>query len=108
MVVLASHADFKALLRHEGAEGHFAYVDPPFNFNHPDVAKYPPEVTGHFLLNSLCRRIGWSSLNGRRLLDFGCGVRFPRAIVNLAIKNRSLCRDRRKQGGDILAPIGDS
>ena len=85
MVDLASHADFKALLRHEGAEGYFAYVDPPFNFNHPEVAKYPPEVTGHFLLNSLCRRIGWSSLNGRRLLDFGCGVRFPRAIVNLAI-----------------------
>ena len=85
MVDLASHADFKALLRCEGAEGHFAYVAPPFNFNAPGVAKYPPEVTGHFLLNSLCRRIGWNSLSGRRLLDFGCGVRFVRAIVNLAI-----------------------
>ena len=85
MVDLASHADFKTLLRREGAEGQFAYVNPPFNFNNSGVAKYPPEVTGHFLLNSLCRRIGWSSLNGRRLLDFGCGVRFPRAIVNLAI-----------------------
>ncbi|PNE12011.1 MAG: hypothetical protein CR217_05885 [Beijerinckiaceae bacterium] len=85
MVHLASHADFKALLRCEGAEGHFAYVAPPFNFNAPGVAKYPPEVTGHFLLNSLCRRIGWNSLSGRRLLDFGCGVRFARAIVNLAI-----------------------
>ena len=83
--LFASHADFKALLRCEGAEGHFAYVAPPFNFNAPGVAKYPPEVTGHFLLNSLCRRIGWNSLSGRRLLDFGCGVRFVRAIVNLAI-----------------------
>jgi SAM-dependent methyltransferase len=86
MVDLASHSDFKALLRCEGAEGHFAFVAPPFNFNAPGVTKYPPEVTGHFLLNSLCRRIGWNSLSGRRLLDFGCGVRFVRAIVNLAIK----------------------
>ena len=85
MVDLASHAGFKALSMCEGAEGHFAYVDPPFNFNAAGVAKFPPEVTGHFLLNSLCRRIGWSSLNGRRLLDFGCGVRFARTIVNLAI-----------------------
>ena len=85
MVELAKHADFKSLVRHEGAEGHFAYVDPPFNFNNSGVAKYPPEVTGHFLLNSLCRRIDWGSLNGRRLLDFGCGVRFARTLVNLAI-----------------------
>jgi SAM-dependent methyltransferase len=85
MVDLASHADFKTLLSREGAEGQFAYVDPPFNFNNSGVAKYPPEVTGHFLLNSLCRRIDWGSLNGRRLLDFGCGVRFARTLVNLAI-----------------------
>jgi 2-polyprenyl-3-methyl-5-hydroxy-6-metoxy-1,4-benzoquinol methylase len=85
MVDLASHADFKTLLRREGAEGQFAYIDPPFNFNNSGVAKFPPEVTGHFLLNSLCRRFDWGSLNGRRLLDFGCGVRFARTLVNLAI-----------------------
>ena len=66
-------------------ERDFTYIDPPFNFNHPDVAKYPPEVTGLLLLNSFCRRVGWNSLSGRRLLDFGCGVRFARTIVNLAM-----------------------
>jgi SAM-dependent methyltransferase len=79
-------ADFNTLLTHEGAEGHFAYIDPPFNFNAPGVVKYTPEVTGRFLLNSLCRRLGWGSLAGRKLLDFGCGVRFARTIVNLAIE----------------------
>ncbi len=81
---LARDTTFKALLIDDPREK-FIYIDPPFNFNHPDIAKYPPEVTGFFLLNSLCRRLGWSSLSGRRLLDFGCGVRFARTIVNLAI-----------------------
>jgi len=85
MMNVAGQADFKTLLTHEGVEGHFAYIDPPFSFNAPEVTKYAPEVTGRFLLNSLCRRLGWSSLTGRKLLDFGCGVRFARAIVNLAI-----------------------
>jgi SAM-dependent methyltransferase len=81
---LVGHSNFRALLRHD-PRANFTYIDPPFNFNEPEVAKYPPEVTGLFLLNSLCRRIGWDSLSGRRLLDFGCGVRFARTIVNLAI-----------------------
>jgi SAM-dependent methyltransferase len=63
----------------------FSYIDPPFDFNAPDVSKYPPEVTGQFLLKSLCRRLNWPSLTRKRLLDFGCGVRFARAIVNLGI-----------------------
>jgi SAM-dependent methyltransferase len=85
MIDVEGHAGFKALLTAEGAEGHFVHVEPPFNFNHPEVTQYPPELTGRFLLHSLCRRLGWSSLAGRRLLDFGCGVRFTRTIVNLAI-----------------------
>jgi SAM-dependent methyltransferase len=77
---------FHTLLRTEPeANTKFSYIDPPFNFNHPDIAKYPPEVTGCHLLQSLCRRIGWPSLKGKRLLDFGCGVRFARTIVNLGV-----------------------
>jgi 2-polyprenyl-3-methyl-5-hydroxy-6-metoxy-1,4-benzoquinol methylase len=63
----------------------FTYIDPPFNFNHPNVAQYPAEVTGNYLLQSLRRRLGWTSFQGKRLLDFGCGVRFSRTIVNLGI-----------------------
>ena len=84
MADLADHSDFRALLRRDTREN-FTYIDPPFNFNHRDIAKYPPEVTGLLLLNSFCRRVGWNSLSGRRLLDFGCGVRFARTIVNLAM-----------------------
>ena len=76
---------FNALLTHEGSAGQFVHIDPPFTFNAPGVAQYAPEVTGRFLLNSLCRRLGWNSLTGRKLLDFGCGVRFARTIVNLAL-----------------------
>jgi 2-polyprenyl-3-methyl-5-hydroxy-6-metoxy-1,4-benzoquinol methylase len=31
-------------------------------------------------------RLGWASLADRRLLDFGCGVRFARAIANLDLE----------------------
>jgi SAM-dependent methyltransferase len=61
----------------------FRYVDPPFVFNSAEIVRYPAEVTGYHLLASLCRRLGWSSLAGKRLLDFGCGVRFARTIANL-------------------------
>jgi hypothetical protein len=63
----------------------FAFIDPPFDFNSPTVSKYPPEVTGSLALKSLCRRLGWSSLADKRLLDFGCGVRFARTMVNLGM-----------------------
>jgi SAM-dependent methyltransferase len=82
---LAGRATFNALLKPDVEEEKFAFVDPPFNFNAPEVAKLPAEVTGLFLLNSLCRRLGWSSLAGRRLLDFGCGVRFTRTLMNLSM-----------------------
>jgi hypothetical protein len=31
------------------------------------------------------RRLGWESLKGRSLPDFGCGVRFARTIHNLGL-----------------------
>src|SRR5579863_9413467 len=58
---------------------------PPFNFNAPDVACYPAEVTGRMLLQSMCERLGWASLARKRILDFGCGVRFARTIFNLDV-----------------------
>ncbi len=61
----------------------FRYIDPPFNFNHPDVAKYPPEVTGNHLLKCMARRLDWLTFTNRKLFDFGCGVRFARTIANL-------------------------
>jgi SAM-dependent methyltransferase len=78
---------FHTLLRTEPEVARkFSYIDPPFNFNHPDVAKYPPEVTGQHLMQSMYRRMGWTSFKGKRLLDFGCGVRFSRTIVNLGME----------------------
>jgi hypothetical protein len=31
------------------------------------------------------RRLGWGSLAGKPLLDYGCGVRFTRTIINLGM-----------------------
>ena len=61
-------------------------ISPPFDFNHRDVSKFSPEVTGRLLLKSMCSRLGWPSLAEKRLLDFGCGVRFARTIFNLEME----------------------
>ncbi|MHB8272683.1 methyltransferase domain-containing protein [Bradyrhizobium sp.] len=61
-------------------------ISPPFDFNHADVSRFSPEVTGRIAINSMCERLGWSSLGGRRLLDFGCGVRFATTIINLEME----------------------
>lgn len=79
-----TRSSFEDLLRH-GAEPKFNYIDPPFNYNSPGVSQYPVEVSGRYLLNILCLRLGWPSLAGKRLLDFGCGVRFARTIINLGM-----------------------
>jgi SAM-dependent methyltransferase len=34
----------------------------------------------------MAQRLGWASLSGKKLLDFGCGVRFARTIMNLGIE----------------------
>jgi len=55
-----TRSSFEDLLRH-GAEPKFNYIDPPFNYNSPGVSQYPVEVSGRYLLNILCLRLGWPS-----------------------------------------------
>src|SRR5580693_8071861 len=64
----------------------FRYIDPPFNLNAGEIAKYPAEITGYRLLASLAERLKWDSFRGRRLYDLGCGVRFARTIANLGLE----------------------
>jgi SAM-dependent methyltransferase len=78
-------AGYKSLLAADPPP-EFTFINPPFDLNSPTVSKYPPEVTGAFVLKALSRRLGWNSLAGKRLLDFGCGVRIARTIVNLGIE----------------------
>lgn len=80
-----NRSKYRDLLRPD-PDPEFVFVDPPFTFNAPAIAKYPPEVSGARLLNSMARRLGWASLAGKRLLDFGCGVRLARTILNLGIE----------------------
>src|SRR6266849_7220979 len=61
-------------------------TSPPFDLNSSEISKFSPEVTGRLLLKSMCARLGWPSLAGKRLLDFGCGVRFSRTIFNLEME----------------------
>ncbi|HVY84709.1 MAG TPA: class I SAM-dependent methyltransferase [Caulobacterales bacterium] len=61
----------------------FDLLAPPFNFNAPNLRAHAPEVTGYRLLESLRRRLGWENYADKRLLDFGCGVRFAQTIYNL-------------------------
>ncbi|MES1156790.1 MAG: hypothetical protein ABUL73_03325 [Alphaproteobacteria bacterium] len=63
----------------------FVTIDPPFQLNATGVAVFAPEVTGYYLLQCLKRRLGWASFADKKLLDFGCGVRFARTIYNLDI-----------------------
>ena len=42
-------------------------------------------------MQSMRRRLGWTSFEGKRLLDFGCGVRFSRTIVNLGVDIGQYC-----------------
>jgi SAM-dependent methyltransferase len=59
---------------------------PPFDFNCPNVSKHSPEVTGRIIIKSMCQRLAWPSLAGKRILDFGCGVRMVRTIFNLEME----------------------
>jgi len=61
----------------------FAAIDPPFQFNAAGVKAFAPEVSGYYILRAVLQRVGWSSFAGKRLLDFGCGVRMVRTIHNL-------------------------
>jgi SAM-dependent methyltransferase len=70
-------------LRATDSDSKFRYIDPPFCFNAAEVAAYPAEVTGNYLLECLRRRLDWPSFADKKLLDMGCGVRFARTIYNL-------------------------
>jgi SAM-dependent methyltransferase len=54
-----------------------------FNRNSPTVtALMPPEQAGLWLLERMRQHVGFESWADRKLLDFGCGVRFSQAIIN--------------------------
>ncbi len=72
------------LIATDGADP-FVLVEPPYNRNAPGMAAIAPEVTGYRLLQRIWTRLGWESLAGKALLDYGCGVRFVRTIHNLAL-----------------------
>jgi len=74
-----------SLVSHDHADP-FALVEPPgFELNDPAISALVPEVTGYRLLQRIWTRLGWPSLAGKRLLDYGCGVRFARTVHNLAL-----------------------
>jgi SAM-dependent methyltransferase len=66
-------------------EGTFRFIDPPFLLNAANVAVYPREISGFHLLESLRKRLGWTSFADRTLVDLGCGERFARTICNLGL-----------------------
>lgn len=74
--------DFQSLVVEEDIRP-FAPIDPPFNFNAPNVSAHAPEVTGGYILNAVLARLGWESYAQKTVLDFGCGVRIARTIHNL-------------------------
>jgi len=41
-----------------------------------------PEQSGCWLLERMRRRLGFETYSDKRVLDFGCGVRFSQAIIN--------------------------
>lgn len=58
-------------------------VPQEFNRNSSTVTSLmPPEESGKWLLDRMARQLGFESLAGTSVLDFGCGVRFTQAILN--------------------------
>jgi SAM-dependent methyltransferase len=54
-----------------------------FNRNSSTVTSLmPPEQAGIWLLERMRQHIGFESYADKKLLDFGCGVRFSQAIIN--------------------------
>ena len=54
-----------------------------FNRNSSTVTSLmPPEQSGIWLLERMRQHIGFESYADKKLLDFGCGVRFSQAIIN--------------------------
>jgi SAM-dependent methyltransferase len=58
-------------------------VPEKFNRNSPNVtAVMPPEESGLWLLERMRQRLGFASYADKKVLDFGCGVRFTQAILH--------------------------
>jgi len=57
-----------------------------FNRNSPTVVSLmPPEESGRWLLQRMQHHLGIQDYSTRSLLDFGCGVRFTQALLNLGL-----------------------
>jgi SAM-dependent methyltransferase len=74
---------FRALLTDDPKASPPAFIIPPFSRNYRPFGRSGAEISGYLLIQSMCRRLGWRSLEGKHLLDYGCGFRFTQAIVNL-------------------------
>jgi SAM-dependent methyltransferase len=71
-----------------------------FNRNSPTVTSLmPPEQSGIWLLERMRQHIGFDSYADKKLLDFGCGVRFSQAIINSEFAIGRYC------GVDIFRPM---
>lgn len=58
-------------------------VPEEFNRNSITVTSLmTPEQSGIWLLERMRRQIGFESYDDKKMLDFGCGVRFSQAIIN--------------------------
>src|SRR5262245_37619230 len=58
-----------------------------FNRNSRNVTSLMgPEESGRWLLERMRQQVGFDSYRDKRLLDFGCGVRFSQAIINTPLE----------------------
>src|SRR5262245_5543676 len=58
-------------------------VPPEFNRNSSTVtALMTPEQSGCWLLERMRQQIGVTGYADKKILDFGCGVRFSQALIN--------------------------
>ena len=61
-------------------------IMPPFFINAPNLRDVPSELSGGAILESMRRRLTWPNYAGKRVLDYGCGVRLARTIANLGLE----------------------
>jgi SAM-dependent methyltransferase len=71
-----------------------------FNRNSSTVTSLmTPEQSGIWLLEWMRLQIGFESYAGKKVLDFGCGVRFTQAIINTGFPIGRYC------GVDVFRPM---
>jgi SAM-dependent methyltransferase len=76
-------------------------VPDELNRNAPAVTAQGVENTGFIIMAHVAERLGLKDLDGRDILDVGCGVRFTQAILNLDIPIGSYT------GVDVYKPLID-